>query len=350
VVGAETLVRGSSRLAVSIGISPLVVGLTVVAFGTSSPELAVSISSALAGESDIAVGNVVGSNIFSVLFILGVSAVLTPLVVLQQLVRLDVPLMIAASALFLVFALDGTISRFEGAVLFAGLVAYIAWAIYASRRDQRALAEAAGLKRVLTVRALALDVVMVVAGLGLLVLGSEWFVNGAVEIAEALGVSQLVIGLTVVAVGTSMPEVATSVMASLRGERDIAVGNVIGSCLFNILAVLGLTSMIAAGGVAVASAALRFDIPVMLAVAVACLPIFFTGRVIARWEGLLFLAYYVAYAVYLFLDATDHGALGPYSVVLIGFLAPITGVTLAVLAFRGLMEQRGMNRRGESPG
>ena len=337
VIGAESLVRGASRLAVSAGISPLVVGLTVVAFGTSAPELAVSISSALDNNADIAIGNVVGSNIFNILFILGASALVAPLIVSQQVVRQEVPLMIGVSILMLLFALGGVINRFEGIVLFAGILSYTTWAIIKSRRETAAVQaeyEAEFSASDSSPRDFLRDVVFIVVGLGMLVLGSQWFVDGATEFAEALGVSDLVIGLTVVAAGTSMPEAATSVMASIRGERDIAVGNVIGSNIFNILAVLGLTAIVADGGVAVADAALSFDIPVMLAVAVACLPVFFAGHIISRRNGLFFLGFYIAYTVYLILDANDHDALDPYSVAMFGFVLPITAVAVIFIAIR----------------
>lgn len=341
-LGAESLVRGAARIAVSAGISPLVVGLTVVAFGTSAPELAVSVSSAVTGDPDVAVGNVVGSNIMNVLFILGVSALVAPLVVSQQLIRLDVPLMIGASALLFVFALGGRVNTVEGGILFAGIVVYTVWAIRKSRRESRAVAEEYEQEYEYgrTRGGIVADIGLVAVGMGLLVLGSKWFVDGAIEIAELLGVSQLVIGLTIVAAGTSLPEVATSILASVRGERDIAVGNVVGSNLFNILAVLGLTALVADGGVAVAGAALRFDMPVMVATAVLCLPIFLGGR-INRWEGGLFLAYYAAYTIYLLLDASSHDALGPYSTIMFGFVVPATVITLAIVAFRTI-------RRGEA--
>ncbi|MCU0501337.1 MAG: calcium/sodium antiporter [Anaerolineae bacterium] len=339
IVGAELLVRGAARLAVGFGISPLVVGLTVVAFGTSSPELAVSIGSALSGQADIALGNVVGSNIFNVLFILGVSALIGALVVMQQLVRLDVPLMIGVSFLLLLLGLDGRIGRLDGLFLFAGIVVYTVFAVYQSRKEFK-LVEAEytheygqqddrmGLWRILR------NVGLVIVGLLLLVVGARWLVDGAVSIARALELSELVIGLTIVAVGTSLPEVATSVIASLRGERDIAVGNIVGSNLFNIMAVLGLSAAVAPNGVNVPAAALEFDIPFMIAVAVACLPIFFTGYRIARWEGALFLAYYVAYTIYVILDAAEHDALPTYSTMLLGFAVPLTAVTLGLLAVR----------------
>jgi cation:H+ antiporter len=167
-----------------------------------------------------------------------------------------------------------------------------------------------------------------------LVLGARWLVNAAVATATALGVSELVIGLTIVAGGTSLPEVATSVLASIRGERDIAVGNVVGSNLFNLLAVLGLGSLIAPQGIAVAPGALTFDMPVMIAVAVGTLPVFFTGYVIARWEGAVFLAYYLAYTAYLVLDATEHAALPAFGAAMAWFALPLTALTLTVVVLR----------------
>ncbi len=337
VVGAEALVRGASRIAATLGIPSLVIGLTIVAFGTSAPELAVSVSSSLDGKADVAVGNVVGSNIFNVLIILGLSAAVVPLAVSKQLLRLDVPLMVGVSVVFLLLALDGSISRLDGALLFAGIVAYTGWAIVSSRRAGKA--EAAEADKEFgepskSPTGLLRDIVFVVAGLVLLVLGSDWFVNGATEFAEMLGVSDLVIGLTLVAAGTSMPELATSIVASIRGERDIAVGNAVGSNLFNILSVLGLTALVAEGGVPVPDSALRVDIPVMLAVAVICLPTFYTGRVIARWEGLSFVALYVAYAVYLYIDATNAEAFSGNADMALGALFVGGGLVWAALALR----------------
>lgn len=338
VAGAEFLVRGASRLAVAAGISPLVVGLTVVAFGTSAPELAVTSGAALTGEADVALGNVVGSNIGNVLLILGLSAAVAPLEVSQQLVRLDVPLMIGASLLTLLLALDGSVGRVDGLALFACIVIYTVFLIRQSRREgvavhaeyREALAGEAPSRRSRWMR----DAGGIVLGLVLLVVGARWLVAGAVAAAAAFGVSELVIGLTIVAMGTSLPELATSVLAAVRGQRDIAVGNVVGSNLFNLLAVLGVGGIIAPGGVPVAFAALSFDLPVMIAVAVACLPIFFTGHRISRWEGWLFLAYYGAYVAYLVLGSAAHDALPAFSAALAWFALPLTGVTLVVLAVR----------------
>lgn len=341
--GAELLVRGASRLAIAAGISPLVVGLTVVAFGTSAPELAVTVGSAYGGQAEVALGNVVGSNIFNILFVLGVSAVIAPLVVAQQLVRLDVPLMIAASVLVLLLGLDGRIGRLDGLVLFTGIVAYTVFLIRQSRRETAAVqdeyAEAFGGEERKRASPLV-NIALVLVGLGLLVVGAQWLVEAAVTVATALGVSELVIGLTIVAVGTSLPEVATSVLASLRGERDIAVGNAVGSNLFNLLAVLGLGSLVAPDGVPVPPGALTFDIPVMTAVAVAALPVFFSDYTIARWEGTVFLGYYIAYTVYLVLDAIQHHALSEFGAAMTWFALPLTALTLAIVAMRAFRRGR----------
>lgn len=341
--GAELLVRGSSRLAIAAGVSPLVVGLTVVAFGTSSPELAVTVSSALAGEADMALGNVVGSNIFNVLFVLGLSAVIAPLVVAQQLVRLDVPVMIGASVLALLLGLDGQIGRIDGVVLFSGVVVYVLFLIRQSRREAAVVQggyDKAFREGTWSRASAVIDIVLILAGLGLLVVGAGWLVEAAVTTATALGVSELVIGLTVVAAGTSLPEVATSVLASVRGERDIAVGNAVGSSIFNLLAVLGLGSIVAPAGIDVPAGALTFDIPVMIAVAIAALPIFFTGYSIARWEGAVFLGYYVAYTTYLVLDATQHDVLNEFGIAMTWFVLPLTALTLLLVVLRTIRSRR----------
>jgi cation:H+ antiporter len=345
VVGAEALVRGASRLALSFGISPLVVGLTVVAFGTSSPEMAVSVQSALSGQVDLAIGNVVGSNVFNVLFILGVSALIVPLLVHQQLVRQEVPLMIGASLLVWGLAADGGIGRWDGALLAGLLVAYTLFVIRQSRQEDRSVRDEyqEGMPGDGSAwdRHWAVQVLLVAAGLGLLVLGADVLVEAAIAFARAFGVSELVIGLTIVAAGTSLPEVATSILAAVRGERDIAVGNVVGSNVFNLLGVLGVSALVAPTGLAVAPAVLSFDLLVMTAVAVACLPVFFTGNRIDRWEGLVFLAYYVAYTVYLILRATEHDALAPFSLAMGTFVLPLTVVTLALFIYRHWRASRG---------
>jgi cation:H+ antiporter len=343
IVGAELLVRGASRIAVSAGMSPLVVGLTVVAFGTSSPEMAVTVGSAYSGAADMALGNVVGSNIFNVLLILGLSALISPLIVAQQLVRLDVPLVVGASVLVLLMGMDGRIGRLDGVFLTGGIAAYTSFLVRQARRESAAVRaeyhEAYGPESIPR-PAWWRDSGLVLGGLALLVIGADWLVDAAVATATALGVSSLVVGLTIVAAGTSLPEVATSVLATLRGERDIAVGNVIGSNLFNLLGVLGLGSLVAPAGVPVAPGAIAFDIPVMIAVAVAALPIFFTGYTIARWEGAVFLAYYVAYTTYLVMDATQHDALPHFGAAMTGFFLPLTALTLGIGMARAFRRQR----------
>lgn len=336
VVGAELLVRGASKLAFKLGISPLVVGLTVVAMGTSAPELAVSVQSAVSGQTDIAVGNVVGSNIFNILFILGVSALITPLVVNQQLIRQEVPIMVGASLLFVVMALDGGLSRFNGLFFMTVLIAHTTFLIVQSRRQQAVAAAADKVEPETTGwdSSLIAQTALIVAGLALLVLGASWLVGAAVVLAKHLGVSEMVIGLTIVAAGTSLPEVATSVLAAIRGQRDIAVGNVVGSNIFNILGVLGVSAIVAPSSLSVAPAMIAFDIPVMLAVAIACLPIFFTGHLIARWEGAVFFGLYISYTLYLILAAQQHDALSTYSLVLGTFVLPICALTIIVIAWR----------------
>jgi cation:H+ antiporter len=337
IAGARALVRGASKLALSFGVTPLVIGLTIVSMGTSAPEVAVSIGAALGGRTELAVGNVIGSNIFNVLFILGVSALIAPLAVNAQLIRQEVPIMVGASLMLVVLAVDGRIGVFESALLLLLLAAYTVFLIVQSRRETQATrdeyAEALPPDRAWD-RHWAAQVTLVAAGLALLVLGSNWLVDSAIAFARALGVSELVIALTIVAAGTSMPEVATSVTAALKGERDIAVGNVVGSNVFNILGCLGASGLAAGGGLPVPPAALAFDLWVMLAVAFACLPVFLTGRRIARWEGGLFIGYYFAYTAFLVLAARHHEVLPAFSALMLSFVVPLTIVTLLVSMLR----------------
>jgi len=345
VAGAEVLVRGAAKLAAQFGIPPLIIGLTVVAFGTSAPETAVSVQAALDGSGDLAIGNVVGSNIANVLLILGLTALIAPLIVSRQLIRLDVPIMIGASLLTFGLAWDGSLSRLDGALLFAGVLAYTGFLIYSARKDKGGdddeFAKEFGLDEAPKPYAWAINLGLIIAGLVLLVTGSNFLVEGAVTLARALGISELVIGLTVVAVGTSLPELATSILAAIKGERDIAVGNIVGSNIFNLLCVLGLASLVSPAAISVSPNALAFDFPVMIAVAVACLPIFFTGYRINRWEGLLFLAYYVAYTLYLILSSTGRPFADVMGEAILGYVLPLTAVTLVVIAGRAWHRQRG---------
>lgn len=345
ITGAEFLVRGSSSLARAFGIPSLIIGLTIVAFGTSAPELAVSLKSALTNQTGIAVGNVVGSNIFNVLFILGLSALICPLVVSSQLIRFDVPLMIAVSVLTLVLAWDDRVSRVDGFVLFSGLVLYTLFLFYYGRcttppADLTPSETLATTTSVAPVGSKFKSVLLIVIGLFLLVVGSRWLVECAVAFAQYFGVSELVIGLTIVAGGTSLPEVVTSIIASLRGERDIAVGNVVGSNLFNLLGVLGLTALVSPSDIPVPATAMAFDLPVMICAAFACFPVFFTGGMISRWEGGFLFGYYIAYATYLVLTATRHESLPVFHAVMIYFVMPLTLITLMIVISQSIRQKR----------
>jgi cation:H+ antiporter len=388
--GGEFLVRGASRLATVAGISPLVVGLTVVAYGTSAPEMAVSIQASLAGNASIAVANVVGSNIFNVLFILGACALLAPLVVGRRLVRVDVPVMIAVSLVAGLMAWDGGFARWEGLLLVAGTIAYTVWTVRSSRAEtaaaalnnppaepeiiagkhpgwlvaELALAVAGGLGwsrgwwgpvegglavagglvfscgsafgKGGTTRAgdLLHQIGFIVTGLGVLVLGAAWLVGGAVGLARTLGVSDAVIGLTIVAAGTSLPEVAASVIATIRGQRDLAIGNVVGSNIANILAILGVSAAVAPGGLIAPPEMIAVDIPVMIAVAAICLPVFYTGHLIRRWEGAVFLAAYVGYTTWLVFHSTGHAAAAALGASLAWVFAPVVLATFLVTGVR----------------
>ena len=255
--------------------------------------------------------------------------------------------MIGVSILLLIFGLDGTISRVDGTILFLGGILYTLSLVYQSRRQQNnsledEFADEYSFSGDISALLWLKNIVAVVGGLGLLILGSRWLVDSASTIARAFGVSELLIGLTIISLGTSLPELATSVVASIRGERDIAVGNVLGSNIFNILAVLGIAGIVGPEGINVSNAVIEFNIPVAIAVAFACLPIFYSGKRIDRWEGLLFVFYYVAYVSYLVLDAIDHDSLPIYGKIMLLFVIPLTIITLVILA---LQQKRSKNHK-----
>ena len=332
IVGGEALVRGASTLAVKVGLSPLVIGLVVVSAATSAPELAVTVGAVLEGEPDLAVGNVVGSNNINILLVLGISAIISPLVIKRQLVRFDIPVMVGLSLLLVVVSLDGRISVFDGMLLLAGLIFHIIMSIVVGRRTAaKPEDEPSELSLDSKPVSLWFAGLLLAAGVGLLVLGAQLLVSGAVNIATDLGVSSLVIGLTVVALGTSLPELATSIIALRRGERDMAVGNIVGSNLFNIGLVLGLPAIIFGEGIPVPAAAIALDLPLMLAAAVALLPIAFTGFIIARWEGALFVALYIAYTLYLVLSSTEQAAAQGFTMIMLWFVLPLVAVTIIVV-------------------
>ncbi|MFQ6371990.1 calcium/sodium antiporter [Shewanella sp. YIC-542] len=288
-LGAEALVRGASAIALRLGVTPLVIGLTIVAFGTSAPELAVSVKSALAGSPGIALGNVVGSNIANIGLILGLTALIRPIGVQSQMLRRDIPLMIVASVLVWLLLIDNVLGLWDGVLLSGLLAAYLLYNYYISKdNDVEEIEEGP--------RNPLLSVLFVIFGIGCLVGGGVLFVNGAVDLARTFGISEVVIGLTIIAIGTSMPELVTSMVAAMKGQSDIAIGNVVGSNLFNLLGILGVTALVHPISAAGFSA---LDFGVMLALTVLVLPLARTGYRIGRRDGLLLLVAYLGYMAWL---------------------------------------------------
>ncbi|HRE89524.1 MAG TPA: calcium/sodium antiporter [Myxococcota bacterium] len=338
VAGAEALVRGASKLAISLGVSPLVVGLTVVAFGTSAPEAAVSIGAVAGGTTDLAIGNVIGSNIFNILMILGLSALVKPLVVHAQIVRQELPVMVGASILLALFVLDGRLQVAESAVLLSGVVAYTIFLVRqsrsATRKTQAEFAEVVEEPKSSWDRHWSVQLLLIAAGLALLVFGSDLLVTAAVTIAKSLGVSDLVIGLTIIAAGTSLPEVATSILAAMRGQRDIAVGNVIGSNTFNLLLCLGAAGIASPDGLGVTAQVLSLDLWVMLGVAALTIPLFIPGYVVTRANALLLVSAYVAYTAYMVLAAQAHPSAAPLGEALIRYALPAMVILFILMMVR----------------
>lgn len=371
VAGGEWLVRGASSIARSLRISPLVIGLTVVAFGTSAPELAVSIKAAIDGNGGVAIGNVVGSNIVNILVVLGAASILSPLIVTRQIVRFDLPILIFASVATAAASLDGKITMLEGLAMVLFLIGYLVKSIRESRRkghddspdraaelssdqtepsDNAAADDDSVRSALLWHQRLPFQFVLLLVGLATLSIGADFLVRGATTIARNLGVTDLVIGLTVVAIGTSLPEVVTSIVAALRGERDLAVGNVVGSNLFNLFCVLGLTSVVSdfvGPAIVVDPSAIWFDMPVMVAITVICLPTFWTGGLITRIEGILFLCYYAIYNTLLVGRALDAEWLAIAQQFSIVFVA----ATLVVIATMTVIQIRRWSNAtaGENP-
>jgi cation:H+ antiporter len=337
ILGADLLLRGATRLAAAFGISPLAIGLTIVAIGTASPEIAVSLQAAVGGQGDLTLGNVLGSNIFNILFILGITAMVAPIVIAEQLIRMDAPIMLAASLLVLALALDGNLGLLDSLILLFCLIAYTIFALRQSRAEskkvQNEYAEEFAQKEPRTTKNTSINTFLILLGLGLLAVGSRWLVDSAVAIARVLRVSELIIGLTIVAVGTSLPEVTTSVIAALKKESDIAVGNAVGSNIFNLLGVLGSGALLSPGGIPVAGHILRFDFLVMIFVAMVSLPIFYIDNRISRAEGGLLLAYYFFYMIYLVMRAASSSALPAITWFVVVFI-PSTFVALIVFAVR----------------
>ncbi|WP_456088689.1 calcium/sodium antiporter [Parabacteroides sp.] len=295
-IGAGWLVQGSSALALKAKISPLVIGLTIVAFGTSSPELAVSLDATLNGQGDIAIGNIVGSNIFNIGIILGISATICPLQVKKQLLRIDIPILLAATTLLTILFWNGTLSRLEGLLFLGGIIIYTLFSLFYSRKH----GEGPNLELEEQPKHWAIDMLAIIGGLVVLVFASRLLVNNAVSIAKELGLSEAVIGLTIVAAGTSMPELATSIVAAFKRKTDIAIGNIVGSNLFNILAIAGSCSLIHP---IEAKNINDIDLLVMLAISALLLPLVKSGHKISRAEGFALIVLYVIYMFWLLRDA-----------------------------------------------
>lgn len=295
-IGAEGLIRGSSALALKIGITPLVVGLTVVAFGTSTPELVVSLKAALIGNSSISLGNIVGSNIANIALILGISAIIRPLDVHANIIRSEIPIMIGVSLLLILLLLDGELGFIDGLIFVFGIVIYTVVNVVMARKEKNAEVEKEFKEGLKTGLGVPVSIIMIVGGLGLMILGANLFVTSSISIAKVIGVSDAIIGLTIVAVGTSLPELITSIVAAYKNESDIAIGNVVGSNIFNILGILGITALI----ISVSSSGINYvDFGVMLFAALILLPLSKTGFRITRLEGLILVLGYSAYIFYL---------------------------------------------------
>lgn len=328
IAGAELFLKAVDHFGLKWGISPLIMGLTVVAFATGAPELAISIKAAASGNADLVLGNIIGSNIANILLILGITSLIAPLNITKRVIKIDVPIVIAASVLLFVIAMDGALTTLDGVILIAGFIAYSVFTYFQIQKGK----EEEGIDEVFQYEK-SLDELsqgayfyiknggFLLVGLGLIVLGSNWMVNSAVSIAKVLGISELVIGLTIVSIGTSLPEVATSLASARKGNADIAVANVLGSNLYNILLTLGLTLIIAPNILTVSTDAINLDLPFMVAVSIVCIPIFIAGFNLTRLDGSFFLIYYATYLTYLVLKS--------FGSVYAGYIE--TGMTFAVI-------------------
>ena len=336
IAGAELFLKAVDHFGLKWGVSPLIMGLTVVAFATGAPELAISIKASLSGNADLVLGNIIGSNVANILLILGISALISPLNITKRVVMIDVPIVIAASATLYILALDGTLSKFDGIILFGGFLAYSLFTFFQIKKhkDDGEVEEVFHYEKSMDELAKGSFFYiknggMLAIGLVLIVLGSNWMVDSAVTIATILGLSELVIGLTIVSIGTSLPEVATSLSAARKGNADIAVANVMGSNLYNLLLTLGLTLLIAPEVLTVSVDAIRLDLPFMVAVSIACIPIFIAGFNLTRMDGSIFLFYYVTYLGYLVLNALDSTLVDPIQMTMKYVIVPATILYMA---------------------
>ena len=314
ILGADFFLKAVDRIGLKWGVSPMVMGLTVVAFATGAPELAISLKAAMNDSADLVLGNIIGSNIANILLILGITGFITPLQIKLRIVRIDVPIVIAMSIVLYLLALDGVLSLTDGIVLLLGLLTYSVFTFLQIRKNKVDISDLYDHDEEVELATGTLFYVknlgLLLAGLALIALGANWMVSSAVTIAKLLGMSELVVGLTIVSIGTSLPEVATSMTAARKGNADIAVANVLGSNIYNIMLTLGLTIVVTPGVLEVSRNALMLDMPFMIAVAVGCIPIFLTGFDLDRKDASLFLFYYAGYLIYLILEATGSEYLG----------------------------------------
>ncbi|HEY8401459.1 MAG TPA: calcium/sodium antiporter [Cytophagaceae bacterium] len=302
ILGAELLLRGASSIAAMLGVKPIIIGLTVVSVGTSMPELAVGITAVAEGQSSLMVGNIAGTNILNILFILGLSAAIRPLPLQLMSIRLDVPIMIASALTLILISLNGTISRLEGGILVLAFIVYTIVLVRMSKNESAEIKEeyaeefdAKVLVKKITPGAWIVNSLLLITGIALTILGADLLVDGAASIAQSMGVSEAVIGLTIVAIGTSAPELATTIVATIKNDRDVAVGNLIGSSISNILFILGLTCAVAPNEVNVGEDILWIDLPLAAGVAIACYPVFRSDRMVSRREGTTFVVLYLIY-------------------------------------------------------
>lgn len=335
--GAELFLRAVDKFGAAWSVSPVVMGLTVVAFATGAPELAISLQAAVDGKPDLVLGNILGSNVANILLILGIAGLVNPLKITNRIIKVDVPMVIIASTLLFILAIDGLLSPMDGAIIFGALILYSIFMYFQIRKDrqnnkQNGVTEETELDEPVTTLFYGKYILLLLGGLVLIVMGSRWMVASAVEIAGILGISELIIGLTIVSIGTSLPEVATSVSAVRHGDSDTAVANVMGSNLYNILLTLSLTVLIAPGAIDVSQEAINLDLPIMLIVAIACLPLFWPGKELGRKEAIGFLFYYVAYMTYLVFLAMGHPFKETMEVIMVWGVFPITAF-LVILKF-----------------
>ncbi len=337
VVGAEGLVRGATRLGRLAGLSPLVIGLTIVSFATTAPEASVSIVAASQGRGGLAVGNVLGSNIFNTLVVAGAAAAIIVIPVSNLTIRKDLPVLIAATLIVYIFAVNRNVAEWEGILLLLVLVGFITFSVLQSRRTARATRESRVTRtRQAALRDMGAGLGLAAVGATFLILGSRLFVNSASDIATALGVSELIIGLTIVSAGTSAPELTTAVIAALRGQTDLAIGNAVGASVINVLGVIGAAALVSKGGLEVPSDALRLDFPVALSVGIIVLAIAIIGRQAGRRDGLFMLGFYGVYLIALIAISIDHDLLTPASIIVFGVVLPVSAITASYVIFRAV--------------